>query len=332
MDPKPVFFPFSTANVCKFFVLALFCLAASPSANLSFNFYAASCPSAEFMVKNTVRSASSVDPTIPGKLLRLLFHDCFIEGCDASVLLQGNGTERSDPANASLGGFSVIDSAKRVLEIFCPGTVSCADILALAARDAVEVAGGPSLQIPTGRRDGRVSTAASVRANIVDTTFTMKEMLKLFSSKGLSLDDLVTLSGAHTIGTAHCNAFSERFKEESKGKLVLIDTSLDSTYARELMKNCPAGANASITVNNDPETSFIFDNQYYRNLLAHKGLFQSDSVLLNDQTTRKIVENFANDQDSFFISWGQSFLKLTSIGVKTEDEGEIRQTCSVANG
>lgn len=61
-----------------------------------------------------------------------------IQGCDASVLLQGNGTERSDPANTSLGGFSVINSAKRVLEIFCPQTVSCADILALAARDAVE--------------------------------------------------------------------------------------------------------------------------------------------------------------------------------------------------
>lgn len=61
-----------------------------------------------------------------------------VQGCDASILIQGNGTERSDPANQSVGGFSVIDSAKRLLEIFCPGTVSCADIIALAARDAVE--------------------------------------------------------------------------------------------------------------------------------------------------------------------------------------------------
>lgn len=151
------------------------------------------------------------------------------QGCDASVLLQGNGTERSDPANTSLGGFEVIDSAKRVLEIFCPGTVSCADIIALAARDSVEIVrfsplisycfvllllifiscwlgffpftktwkqvGGPAIQIPTGRRDGRASAAENVRANIVDTTFTMNEMIKAFSSKGLSMDDLVTLSG-----------------------------------------------------------------------------------------------------------------------------------------
>lgn len=60
------------------------------------------------------------------------------KGCDGSVLLEGNATERTDPANTSLGGFPVIDSAKNVLEIFCPETVSCADILALAARDAVE--------------------------------------------------------------------------------------------------------------------------------------------------------------------------------------------------
>lgn len=57
-------------------------------------------------------------------------------------------------------------------------------------------AGGPRVQIPTGRRDGMVSIASNVRPNIVDTSFTMDEMLKLFSSKGLSLLDLVVLSGS----------------------------------------------------------------------------------------------------------------------------------------
>ncbi|PON94586.1 Peroxidase [Trema orientale] len=319
--------------VYYFLILISLCIAPSPSCgDLSFGFYSASCPTAEFMVRNVVRTASSRDPTIPGKLLRLLFHDCFVEGCDASVLLQGNGTERSDPANTSLDGFSVVDSAKRVLELFCPGTVSCADILALAARDAVEFAGGPVVQIPTGRRDGKVSSASNVRPNIIDTSFTMDEMTKLFSSKGLSLDDLATLSGAHTIGRAHCSAFSDRFQEDSKGKLTLIDASLDNAYADELIKQCPANANPSTMVNNDPETSFVFDNQYYKNLLVRKGLFQSDSVLFGDDRTRKQVKSFANDQFSFFESWSPSFLKLTCIGVKTtEDEGEIRASCSSTN-
>ncbi|TYJ25277.1 hypothetical protein E1A91_A07G038600v1 [Gossypium mustelinum] len=317
-----------TPNRCTLLILVLFSFAASPlHASLSFNFYASSCPTAELIVSNMVRSASSSDPTIPGKLLRLLFHDCFVEGCDASALLQGNGTERSDPANTSLGGFSVIDSAKSVLEIFCPETVSCADIVALAARDAVITAGGPAFEMPTGRRDGRISNAANVRSNIVDTSFTMIEMIRLFNSKGSS----ILKACAHTIGVAHCNAFSDRFQMDSKGNLTLIDTSLDKAYAKELMKKCPSGSSASKTVNNDPETSFAFDNQYYINLLGHKGLFQSDSVLVEDERTSARVEAFANDQETFFRSWRDSFLKLTTIGVKTDDEGEIRQSCSFAN-
>ncbi|KAK3032014.1 hypothetical protein RJ639_036388 [Escallonia herrerae] len=109
----------------------------------------------------------------------------FYAGCDASILIQGNGTKRSDPANTSLDGFSVIDSIKSVAELFCPGTVSCADIVALAARDAVEITGGPAVQIPTGRRDGRISAASNARQNLVDTSFTLDKMIQIFSAKGL---------------------------------------------------------------------------------------------------------------------------------------------------
>ncbi|XP_026384044.1 peroxidase 46-like [Papaver somniferum] len=303
----------------------------SSSGDLFVNFYQTSCPGAEFMVRNTVRAASNNDPTIPGKLLRLLFHDCIVEGCDGSVLLDGKETEKSDPANTSLGGFAVVAAAKELLELFCPSTVSCADIITLAARDAVAIFGGPSVEVPTGRRDAKVSLASNVRPNMVDTSFTMDQMTQLFTSKGLSLDDLVVLSGAHTIGAAHCNAFSDRFQENSKGELTLADKALDKVFASELMKRCPASASASITVNNDPGTSFVFDNQYYKNLIAHKGLFQSDSVLFSDARTKKLVEELSDNQDTFFQKWGDSFVRLSSVGVKTGDQGEIRRSCNVIN-
>ncbi|GAB2281090.1 Peroxidase 18 [Dionaea muscipula] len=316
-------------HLLQLLLLIILILHCSVCSSLSIGFYTFSCPTAELIVRDQVRSATSADETVAGKLLRLLFHDCFVEGCDASVLLEGEGTERDDPANASLGGFQVIDSAKRILEMLCPGIVSCADVLTLAARDAVALTGGPDIQIPTGRRDGRISSVSDVRPNIIGTSFTLDQMTDLFSSKGLSLDDIVVLSGAHTIGSAHCSAFSDRVKTDSKGNLTLVDPSLDHNYAVQLTKRC--AADESTSIDNDPETSSLFDNQYYKNLMAHRGLFQSDSVLFDDPRTKDLVELLANDQSTFFDKWGESFVKLSIVGIKTGDEGEIRQSCSRNN-
>lgn len=66
---------------------------------------------------------------------------CVWQGCDGSVLLEGPDREMTSPANFGLRGLEVIAATKARVEATCPGVVSCADILALAARDAVVLVG-----------------------------------------------------------------------------------------------------------------------------------------------------------------------------------------------
>lgn len=100
-------------------------------------FYSKTCPRAESIVRSTVEAQFRSKPSVAARLLRMHFHDCFVRGCDASILIADPNTERASPANADLNGLHVIDDAKKYLEATCPGVVSCADILSLAARDSV---------------------------------------------------------------------------------------------------------------------------------------------------------------------------------------------------
>jgi len=64
-----------------------------------------------------------------------------MQGCDASILLDDTSTftgeKNAKPNKNSLRGFEVIDQIKTAVEKVCPGTISCADILAITARDSV---------------------------------------------------------------------------------------------------------------------------------------------------------------------------------------------------
>lgn len=66
-----------------------------------------------------------------------------VQGCDGSILLDDTssftGEKTAGPNNNSVRGFEVIDKIKSQVEKACPGVVSCADIVAIAARHSVKI-------------------------------------------------------------------------------------------------------------------------------------------------------------------------------------------------
>ncbi|KAK4276490.1 hypothetical protein QN277_014632 [Acacia crassicarpa] len=294
---------------------------------LSVNYYEHTCPQVEYIVAGAVHEATLNDKTVPAALLRMHFHDCFIRGCDASVLLESKGkkkAEKDGPANISLHAFYVIDNAKKALESVCPGVVSCADIVALAARDAVFLSGGPMWEVPKGRKDGRISKAEETR-QLPAPVFNISQLEQNFSQRGLSLEDLVALSGGHTLGFAHCSSFQNRIHNFSPKQD--IDPSMDPSFAAMLRGICPSHNTVRNAGSPLDSSSAIFDNAYYKLLLQGKSIFSSDQALLTHPKTKALVSKFAYSPKEFEFAFVKSMIKMSSIN----GGQEIRLDCKVVN-
>ncbi|KAK6923640.1 hem peroxidase [Dillenia turbinata] len=295
---------------------------------LSMNYYLMSCPFADNIVKDTVNEALQSDPSLAAALLRMHFHDCFIEGCDASILIDStkdNTAEKDSPANLSLRGYEIIDDAKQQLETQCPGVVSCADIVALAARDAVFWGGGPYYDIPKGRKDGRRSKIEDT-INLPAPTFNSSELIRTFGQRGFSVQDVVALSGAHTLGVARCSSFKNRLRNFNSTHDV--DPELDPNFAKTLSKTCSAGDTAEQPFD---ATRNTFDNAYYNALLQKAGVLTSDQTLYTTPKTRSIVNGYAMNQAMFFLDFQQAMLKMSLLDVKEGSKGEVRDNCRKIN-
>ncbi|KAG2703557.1 hypothetical protein I3843_06G134900 [Carya illinoinensis] len=300
---------------------------------LDYNFYAQSCPYLLNIVRYNVFSAIRNDTRMPASLLRLHFHDCIVDGCDASVLLDDTkdltGEKNAPPNNKSLRGFEVIDNIKAVVERFCPSTVSCADILTLAARDAISLVGGTYWPVPLGRRDATTASLTAVLQQIPSPFEPLQNITAKFTSKGLDFKDVVVLSGGHTIGYAQCFAFKRRlFNFQGSGK---PDPTLDSSLLSNLRSMCPDGDAPNSNVAPFDTSPTMFDNAYYTNLRSNAGLLESDQALMGDPQAAAMVYSYSMNPRLFSSDFAASMSKLGNVGVLTGKNGEIRKKCGSVN-
>ncbi|GJN00198.1 hypothetical protein PR202_ga17612 [Eleusine coracana subsp. coracana] len=269
------------------------------------------------------------NPTTAAGVLRVFFHDCFVSGCDASVLVSSTPfarSERDAAQSQSLPGdaFDALTRAKTALELECPGAVSCADVLTIAARVLVTMTGGPRFPVRLGRKDATASSPAQPDAELPLANSTVPRLVAMFAAKGFSAQELVALSGAHTLGFAHCKEFADR---------IFGRAGVNPAYAKGLQDACKNYLrDPTIAAFNDVMTPGKFDNMYFVNLQRGLGLLSTDQELWTDARTRPFVQRYADNETAFFDDFARAMAKLSVQGVKTGRDGEVRRRCDMYNG
>nr|AAG47783.1 peroxidase isozyme [Gossypium hirsutum] len=242
-------------------------------------------------------------------LLRLHF-DCFVNGCDGSILFTGEQT--AAPNNGSVRGYYVIndtlhDGIEAAISEKDASIVGGFDIVpqktalswevkrdsnftGVGRRDSKTASfnadSGPTWQVLLGRRDRLTANRSGVDSDIPTPFESLDVMRPQFTNKGMDITDLValSLSGSHTIdiGDARCVSFSDRIYNE---------TNIDPTS---------------------------FDNNSYNNLIEQKGLLHSDQVLFNGGSTDSLVRSYSQSpKRRFAADFAAAMVKMGDIGSDT---------------
>ncbi|XP_022846905.1 peroxidase 17-like [Olea europaea var. sylvestris] len=294
-------------------------------------FYSKTCPDAEFIVRDVIKKAMVRETRSAASVMRLQFHDCLVNGCDGSILLDDTpymlGEKLSLSNINSLRSFEVIDEVKDALEDACPGVVSCADIVIMVARDAVVLSGGPNWEVKLGRRDSLTASQKDSDDIMPSPRANSTSLINLFSRFNLSVKDLVALSGSHSIGKGRCFSIVHRlYNQSGTGR---PDPAFEPKFRKKLDKLCPLGGDGNVTGNLDA-TPKKFDNQYFKDLVNGRGFLNSDQTLFTHPKTREYVRMFSRNQREFFEAFVEGMIKLGDL--QSGRPGEIRKNCRVING
>ncbi|RZC82518.1 hypothetical protein C5167_045313 [Papaver somniferum] len=290
----PLFFFLLVSSLCMFGMNI-----STTTAQLSPSFYSSSCPNVLFTIQNA--------------------------GCDASILLDDTssftGEKTAFPNANSVRGYDIIDTIKAQVEALCPKIVSCADILAVAARDSVAALGGRPWIVQLGRRDAKTASKNDANTNLPPATLSLSGLITSFSNKGFTTKEMVILSGSHSIGQARCTTFRSRIHNE---------TNIDAPFATLRKTSCPTSGNDNNLAPLDA-TPLLFDNTYYKNLVSKKGLLHSDQELFNGGSTDAQVTAYSNDNPTFLTDFAVAMVKMGNLSPLTGSNGEIRTNCRKLN-
>lgn len=224
------------------------------------------------LVKQEVRKVLSKGKA--AGVLRLVFHDAgTFEANDNSGGMNGSLVYELDrPENAGLKkSLKILEKAKN--EVDAIQLVSWADMIAVAGAEAVSLCGGPTISVQLGRQDSMVPDP---EGKLPEESSDASALKQCFRRIGLSTQELVALSGAHTLG----------------GKGFGSPTIFDNSYYKVLLEK-PSSAGMAGMI----------------------GL-PSDHALVEDDECLRWITKYASNQDMFFEDFRKAYIKLVNSGAR----------------
>eukprot|EP00898_Chlorokybus_atmophyticus_P001384 jgi/Chlat1/2246/Chrsp17S02562 len=187
--------------------------------------------------------------------------------------------------------------------------VTWADLFQMAGAVAIEVAGGPAIDMKYGRVDttSDADCPESGRLPDADPKTTgrgepAEHLRNVFYRMGLNDQDIVALSGAHTMG---------RVRQDRSGFGVK-----ETKYTKD-------GPGIKGGQSWTPEW-LVFDNSYFVEVKEKRDadlvVLPTDAALFEDDGFKQYAEKYAVDQEAFFKDYAVSHKKLSELGAKWNPE------------
>lgn len=238
-------------------------------------------------------------------LIRLSWHDAGVfmtgkGGCPNAAMRHVQGGEAKFAANAGLPTVA-LTLLGPISQKYCPGLISHADLWALAANVAVRVMGGPDMVTRFGRPDAKSHSdgVTSQEGRLPDGDKGVDHLRAIFHAKGFSDEEIVALSGAHTVGRCHLG------RSGFDGPWTEHPLKFDNAYYKEMLTK---SYTSETTSKGCPQ---------HRHAASGTMMLVADVALLQDPQFKVHVQTYADDQAAFFADFTKAWKKLQELGVES---------------
>ncbi|KAM3729613.1 hypothetical protein ACB098_12G025800 [Castanea mollissima] len=180
---------------------------------------------------------------------------------------------------------------------------------------------GPGYDVPSGRRDGKISLASDTFSNLPTPSFNVDQLTQIFDKKGFTQEEMVIEYQIKILIVKEINPLLTN-------TMIFSNNQCLDLINRLYNFNGTKGQDPSLDFIN---ASWLKRQRYYISVLANRGLFTSYQILMTNTTTANQVNQSKRNPLLWRSKFAGAMVKMGQLDVLTGNAGEKRSNCKVIN-